>query len=66
MPLKIIAGLLFIIWLGLVAVGKSGFVHLVLFVALGVAFVEALRIYRTGLRAPAKAEDRTLQTPTAS
>jgi hypothetical protein len=66
MPLKIIAGVLFLLWLALVAVGKGGFVHLILFNALGVAFVEGLRVYRTNLRVRDDAGDRTLGPPSAS
>lgn len=49
--LKIIAGLLFGVWLVLVLAGKGGFVHLLLLNALGVAAVELMTMYRTRLRA---------------
>lgn len=65
-PLKIIAGSIFAIWLALVLAGKGGFVHLLLFNALGVGFVEALRIYRTNLRVSDFEADRTMQPPAAS
>jgi hypothetical protein len=66
MPLKIIAGSIFMVWLALVIAGKGGFVHLLLFNALGVAFVEVLRMYRTNLHVRDEAEDRTLHPPAAS
>ncbi len=49
--LKIIAGLLFGVWLVLVLAGKGGFVHLLLLNALGVAAVELMTMYRTRLQA---------------
>lgn len=53
MPLKIIAASLLLVWLILVVLGKGGFVHLLLFNALGVGFVELLRMYRTNMKEPA-------------
>jgi hypothetical protein len=47
--LRIIASILFFIWLLLVLLGKGGFVHLLLFTALGVASVEVMTIYRCRL-----------------
>ncbi len=38
------------IWLLLVLLGKGGFVHLILLVALGITLVEILRVYRSHLR----------------
>ena len=48
--LKIIAAILFVIWLGLVLLGKGGFVHVLLLNAVGVAAVEAVTMYRTRMR----------------
>ena len=48
--LKIIAALLFGIWLVLVLLGKGGFVHILLLNGIGVAAVEAMTIYRTQMR----------------
>ena len=45
--LKIVAALLLGIWLVLVLLGKGGFVHMLLLNGLGVAFVEAMAMYRT-------------------
>lgn len=65
-PLKVIAGAIFTVWLGLVLAGKGGFVHLLLFNALGVAFIESLRVYRTNMRVRDGFEDRTQHPPAAS
>lgn len=45
--LKVIAGILFGIWLVLVLAGKGGFVHLLLLNAAGVAFTELMVTRRT-------------------
>jgi len=41
-----IASVLFAIWLVLVLLGKGGFVHLILFTAVGVALVDLMAVYR--------------------
>jgi hypothetical protein len=66
MPLRIIAAALFLIWLALVLMGKGGFVHLLFFNALGVAFIEALRVYRTNLRFHERSADQTPERSSAS
>ena len=50
MLLRVVAVLLFGIWLFLVLLGKGGFVHLLLLSALGVTFVEIVTIYRGKMR----------------
>lgn len=45
--MRLLAGVLFGIWLVLVLVGKSGFVHLLLLGAIGVAVVEIITVFRT-------------------
>jgi hypothetical protein len=44
---RIAATILFAIWLVLVALGKGGFVHLLLLAAIGVATVDAVAVYRS-------------------
>lgn len=44
---RLLAGVLFGIWLVLVLLGKSGFVHLLLLGAIGVAVVEIMTVFRT-------------------
>ena len=44
--LRLIAGALFLVWLGLVLMGKGGFVHLLLLSGIGVSAVEAMTVYR--------------------
>lgn len=46
MALGVAAAALIGIWLILVLLGKSGFVHVLLLTGLGVAFVQALRVIR--------------------
>jgi len=48
--LKIICAVLFLIWLVLVIVGKGGFVHLILLVAIGVSSVEVMTMLRSRLK----------------
>ncbi len=45
--LRIITGILLLVWLVLVLIGKGGFVHLLLLNALGVAAVELMTMYRS-------------------
>ncbi len=45
--LKIVTGILLLVWLVLVLIGKGGFVHLLLLNALGVASVELMTMYRS-------------------
>ena len=47
MTLRIIAGILVAIWLLLVLLGRGGFFHLLLLSAIGVAFVDAVGVYRS-------------------
>ena len=47
MVLRLIAAVLFGVWLMLVLLGKGGFVHLLLLNALGVASVEMMTMIRT-------------------
>ena len=47
MGLKVLAAILFGVWLTLVLLGKGGFVHLLLFNAIGVAGVEIMTIIRS-------------------
>ncbi len=47
MFLRLIATILFGIWLVLVFLGKGGFVHLLLFNAIGVASVEVMTVLRS-------------------
>jgi hypothetical protein len=47
MVLRLIAAVLFGVWLMLVLFGKGGFVHLLLLNALGVASVEMMTMIRT-------------------
>jgi hypothetical protein len=51
MVLRLIAAALIGIWIVLVLIGKSGFVHVLLLTGLGVAFVEGLSVLRA--RTPA-------------
>ena len=44
--LRLITGILLVVWLGLVFLGKGGFVHALLLTALGVASVEIMTLYR--------------------
>ena len=50
-PLRLITGILWAIWLVLVLAGKGGFVHLLLLSGIGVAAVELVTVYRTRLTA---------------
>jgi hypothetical protein len=45
--LRIIAGILFGVWLVLVVMGKGGFVHILLLNAIGVEMVEIMTVVRT-------------------
>jgi hypothetical protein len=47
LKLHLITAILFVTWLVLVLVGKSGFVHLLLLSAIGVGFVDALGVFRS-------------------
>ena len=51
MVLRIIAGVLLLVWLALVLMGKGGFVHILLLNAIGIIAVEVMTAYRSGLRA---------------
>lgn len=51
MLLKVIAGILLGIWLVLVLLGKSGFVHIILINGVTIAVAEAVRMYRTSVKA---------------
>ena len=51
MVLRIVAAVLIGVWLILVLMGKSGFVHILLLTGLGIAFVHGLFLIRT--RTPA-------------
>jgi hypothetical protein len=51
MVLRLIAATLFVMWLALVFAGKGGFVHLLLFNAIGVAAVEVMTEIRSRTRA---------------
>ena len=55
--LKIVAALLFGIWLVLVLLGKGGFMHILLLNSLGVAVIDIVTAYRT--RMPDKKTRRT-------
>ena len=44
--LRLTAGILFVVWLALVAVGKGGFIHLLLLSAISIGFVDAVGAYR--------------------
>ena len=46
MPLRMIAAVLIGIWLILVLLGKSGFVHVLILTGLGVGLVAGLRMVR--------------------
>ena len=45
--LRVVAGILFAVWLVLLLMGKGGFIHLLLLNAVGVAFVEFIVVLRT-------------------
>ena len=47
--LRRIALLLFVIWLVLLALGKGGFIHLLLLNAIGIEFVDLVAVYRRRL-----------------
>ena len=47
MGLRILSGVLLVIWLVLVFLGKGGFVHLLLLSSIGIATVELVVVYRT-------------------
>ena len=49
--LRLIAALLIGIWILLLCLGKSGFIHLFLLSAIGVAFVDAVGVYRSRMTA---------------
>lgn len=51
LPLRLITGVLWAIWLVLVLAGKGGFVHLLLLSGIGVAAVEVVTVYRTRMTA---------------
>lgn len=51
MGLRVLAAILFMVWLTLVLLGKRGFVHLLLFNAIGVASVEVMTVIRAKMRA---------------
>ena len=51
MGLRVLAAILFMVWLTLVLLGKGGFVHLLLFNAIGVASVEVMTVIRAKMRA---------------
>ena len=44
---KIVAGLLFVLWLALVLIGKGGLNHILLLSSIGIAVVETMVFYRT-------------------
>ena len=48
--LKMIAGALFIVWLILVAMGKGGYIHLLLLNFFGLALTELAAEYRERMR----------------
>jgi hypothetical protein len=52
LALRIIAGILFGIWLILVLLGKGGFVHLLIFGGIGIASVDLACLYRGRVKAP--------------
>ena len=47
MGLRILSGVLLVIWIVLVLLGKGGFVHLLLLSAIGIAVVEMMVVYRS-------------------
>lgn len=47
---KLIAIALFTLWLVLLAMGKGGFIHLILLGSIGLAFTEIVAEYRSRLR----------------
>ena len=47
MGLRILSGVLLVIWLMLVLLGKGGFVHLLLLSSIGLVVVEMMVVYRT-------------------
>ena len=51
MKLRIISAALAGIWLVLILLGKGGFIHLFLLSAIGVAFVDAVGVYRARMTA---------------
>lgn len=51
MGLRIISGILLLIWLVLVVLGKGGFVHLLLLSSFGLAVVEMTIVYRSRMKA---------------
>lgn len=50
MPLILITGLLLVIWLVLLLMGKGGFIHILLLNALGVASVEVMTRVRARMQ----------------
>lgn len=48
--LRLIAGTLLCIWIGLVLLGKGGFVHLLLLGFIGLAATEIAAVYRSRLK----------------
>lgn len=60
MGLRIVAAILFGIWLLLVLLGKGGFVHLLLLNAIGVASVEIMTLIRSKLTISSGTNDSVL------
>ncbi|MEP6787138.1 MAG: hypothetical protein ABJB40_01810 [Acidobacteriota bacterium] len=50
MGLRIISGILLLIWIVLVVRGKGGFAHLLLLSAFGIAVVEMMVVYRSRMK----------------
>jgi hypothetical protein len=48
--LKVIAAVLFVVWIGAVIMGKGGLYHIILLNAVGVSFVEFMTIFRSRSR----------------
>ena len=51
MILRLIAGVLLVVWLMLVLIGKGGFVHILLLNGIGVAVVDLMTVVRTRMTA---------------
>jgi len=51
MGLRILSGILLLIWIVLAVLGKGGFVHLLLLSSFGIAVVEMMVVYRSRMKA---------------
>ncbi len=59
MYLRVIAALITAIWLILIALGKRGFVHILILNAIGIVAVDAMMVFRSRLTIKSNADPQT-------